>query len=122
MSFPSGHASFAFYTMLFLIVYLEARLFLLRFRYAKSLIQMTAFIAAYITSISRITDNAHRSSDVIGGVVLGSLIALFFTLVLGQVLWEYGRDEPYADFDLKPSVNFGGNSRLRLRIQELGVS
>ena len=41
LSFPSGHSSYAWYTMIFLIVYLEARLVLLRFRYFKVLIQMT---------------------------------------------------------------------------------
>ena len=32
MSFPSGHASFATYTMLFLVIYLQARLITMKFR------------------------------------------------------------------------------------------
>jgi hypothetical protein len=35
LSFPSGHASFSTYTMLFLVLYLEARLVTLKFRACK---------------------------------------------------------------------------------------
>lgn len=101
VSFPSGHSSFSAYTMLFLIIYLEARLYLLKFRYVKPLIQMAAFIAAYVTAISRVPDYFHRGSDVIGGSVLGIIIALFITLVLGRVLWEYNAPTKRYDFDQK---------------------
>lgn len=74
LSFPSGHSSYSWYCMVFLIVYVEARLFLLRFRYIKPLIQMTAFIAAFVTTLSRISDYHHRGSDVIGGAVLGRFL------------------------------------------------
>ena len=59
-SFPSGHASVSFYSMMFIIIYLEARLILLRFRAIKSLLQVSAFIAALVTSVSRILDYKHR--------------------------------------------------------------
>lgn len=102
LSFPSGHASFSSYTMVFLIIYVETRLFLLRFRYIKPLIQVTAFIAAYVTSTSRISDYHHRGDDVIGGVLLGTTIALAITFLVGRVLWEYEVTNKYTDFDLKP--------------------
>lgn len=69
--FPSGHASFSWYTMLFTIIYLEARWILIRFRYFKTVLQMTCFIAAFVTMLSRVSDYHHRGSDVIGGTVLG---------------------------------------------------
>lgn len=72
-SFPSGHSSYSVYSMVFLIVYLEARLFLLKFRYVKSLFQMFAFIAAFVTCLSRISDYHHRGTDVLGGTCLGIL-------------------------------------------------
>ena len=75
-SFPSGHSSYSWYTMAFLIIYIEARLHLLKLRYLKPLVQMTAFIAAYVTALSRISDYHHRGSDVIGGTTLGSKIKL----------------------------------------------
>jgi phosphatidate phosphatase len=102
LSFPSGHASFSCYTMLFLIIYLEARLHLLRLRFIKPLIQMTAFIAAYVTCISRISDNYHHPGDVLGGVILGCAVAIFITTVVGRVLWVLGHRKRYYDFDLKP--------------------
>lgn len=101
LSFPSGHASFSTYTMLYLILYLEARLFALKFRYLKTLIQMSAFIAAYVTSISRISDYHHRGSDVIGGALLGGAVALFVALVLGKVLWIIDKSEAVYDYDFK---------------------
>jgi phosphatidate phosphatase len=77
VSFPSGHSSYSWYAMAFLIIYVEARLFLLRLRYIKPLIQMTAFIAAFVTCLSRISDYHHRGSDVAGGVVLG----IYYTII-----------------------------------------
>jgi phosphatidate phosphatase len=105
LSFPSGHSSFSVYAMLFLIIYVEARLFLLRLRYLKPLIQMTAFIAAFVTCLSRISDYHHRGTDVLGGSALGAVIAYFITFFVGRVLWEYEVDKTYSDFDLKPGRN-----------------
>ncbi len=51
MSFPSGHSSIGWYTMTFLILYLQARLRMPKYTFIKALIQMCAFIAAYITCI-----------------------------------------------------------------------
>lgn len=72
-SFPSGHSSFSWYTMLFAIFFLEARLVLIRFRYIKTLVQLACFIAAFVTMLSRISDYHHRGSDVAGGTVIGKL-------------------------------------------------
>ncbi len=103
LSFPSGHSSFITYTMVFLMFYLQARLYLLRFRFIKALLQVTAFITAYVTAISRILDYHHRGSDVIGGMVLGAGVAIFIIYYVGRVLWVFERDIPYSDFDFKPN-------------------
>ena len=103
MSFPSGHSSYSWYTMLFLIIFIEARLFLLRLRYIKPLIQLCAFSAAFVTMLSRVSDYHHRGSDVIGGTVLGCIIALFVTFVVGKVMWVYENEISYSEFDLKDS-------------------
>lgn len=100
-SFPSGHSSFSWYTMLFTIFYLEARLILIRFRYIKTIIQMTCFIAAFVTMLSRISDYHHRGSDVIGGTVLGVIVAVGIVFFVGRVLWVYDKKKNYQDFDLK---------------------
>jgi phosphatidate phosphatase len=93
VSFPSGHSSYSWYSMVFLIIYVEARLFLLRLRYIKPLIQMTAFIAAFVTCLSRVSDYHHRGSDVAGGTVLGDYTKhkiptnsfLFMSIILKKV-------------------------------------
>lgn len=103
LSWPSGHSSFSFYCMLFLILYLEARLRLLKLRYFKTLIQMTAAITAFLTAISRISDYKHRYSDVVSGSVLGIIVALFTTLVLGRVLWLL--DERPRRFEIKQDIS-----------------
>ena len=85
LSFPSGHSSYSSYTMLFLIIYVEARLFLLQLRYIKPLIQLAAFAAAFVTMMSRISDYHHRGSDVVGGSVLGEFekqIKIVYLLLL----------------------------------------
>jgi phosphatidate phosphatase len=100
LSFPSGHSSFSCYCMLFLIIYLEARMHLLKLRFIKPLIQGAAFIAAYITCVSRISDYHHRYSDVIVGACIGIAIAFFITLVIGRVLWVYNKCNRKYDWNL----------------------
>ncbi len=107
LSFPSGHSSFAAYTMLFLIIYLEARLVALYLRYAKVLVQAGLFIVAFYTSLSRVADYAHRGSDVIGGAVLGAGVALAMTLVVGRVLWVYENREEDLEIDLREQAKLG---------------
>lgn len=100
-SFPSGHASFSWYTMLFTIIYLEARFIVIRLRYIKTLIQMSCFIAAFVTMLSRVSDYHHRGTDVIGGTILGAIVAIGITMFVGRVLWVYEKKRDYFDFDLK---------------------
>ncbi len=70
-----------------MIFYLEARLRFHQERYIKPLIQLAALIAAFVTSISRISDYHHRFSDVLSGSVLGIIVALYTSLVIGRVIW-----------------------------------
>ena len=105
LSFPSGHSSYATYTMLYLIIYLQARVVFYKLRFIKPLLQVTAFIAAFVTCISRISDYHHRGSDVLGGIAVGAVIAIFITLVVSRVLWYLKAKKDYYDFDLKP-VNY----------------
>jgi membrane-associated phospholipid phosphatase len=88
--------------MLFTIIYLEARFARLRLRYVKTLVQMTCFIAAWVTMLSRVSDYHHRGSDVLAGSALGCLVALFITLVTGRVLFTYNRVVDHLEIDLKP--------------------
>ena len=58
------------------------------------MLQTAAFIAAYVTCVSRISDYHHRGSDVIGGVVVGALVALFLVfLVACPLFWSHRRND-----------------------------
>ena len=98
-SFPSGHSSFSTYCMSFIIVYLEARLILVRFRFVKTFVQIAAFIAAWVTILSRVSDYWHNPTDVLGGFFIGLAVSLFITLVLGRVIWEYKLEKRIYDVD-----------------------
>ena len=93
VSFPSGHSSFTVYSMVFVIVslnvflifmrwnasayfgivkvYLEARTRVSRARFIKTTFQLIAFIAAWHTCMSRVSDFKHHHTDVIAGAAIG---------------------------------------------------
>ncbi len=98
-SFPSGHSSYSTYCMSFIIIFLEARLILVRLRFVKTFVQIAAFIAAWVTILSRVSDYWHNPTDVLGGFLLGLAVSLFVTLVVGRVLWEYKIEKRIHDVD-----------------------
>ena len=64
--------------MVFVIIYLEARLGRpKRCNFIKSSIQLTAFIIAWFTCMSRVSDFKHHHTDVIAGAVIGLTVAFF---------------------------------------------
>ncbi|ORX38970.1 phosphatidic acid phosphatase type 2/haloperoxidase [Kockovaella imperatae] len=74
-SFPSGHASFAWTGMWYLILYAAAklRLFNRRSHTWKSWILLAPLSCAALVSISRTMDYRHHSTDVIAGGIIGIL-------------------------------------------------
>lgn len=106
LSFPSGHASYSTYCMLFLIFFLEARLFVTRLHFGKRILQVLAFIAAMLISLSRISDNQHRPSDVLGGFALGVTVALIAGHI-AQKVWSvnYSEKVPYFSLESIKSVS-----------------
>lgn len=100
LSFPSGHASYTTFCMLFLIFYLEARLFVTRLHFGKRILQVLAFLAAMLMSLSRISDNQHRPSDVLGGCALGLTVALIAGHI-AQKVWSVNYSEKVPYFSLE---------------------
>ncbi|XP_033118908.1 phospholipid phosphatase 1-like [Anneissia japonica] len=89
LSFPSGHASFAFYAFMFLFVYLQLKMdwyYMLR-----TLLQTCCFAFALLTALSRVSDYKHHTGDVIGGGLLGTAVALFTTLYICRLVEVYKR-------------------------------
>jgi phosphatidate phosphatase len=102
MSFPAPHASYSFYAMVFIVVYIQARVRALTLRFIKALLQMVFLMAACVTSYSAMYDFHHHISDVAAGILIGTGVALHTTLCVGRVLWVYRIKPDYHDFQLKP--------------------
>jgi len=51
-------------------------------------VQLTAFVAAWHTCLSRVSDFKHHYSDVIGGAFLGTTVAVFITCIVGKKIWD----------------------------------
>jgi len=91
VSFPSGHSSFTVYSMVFVIVYLEARTRVSRARFIKTTFQLIAFIAAWHTCMSRVSDFKHHHTDVIAGAAIGLSVAIFITCITGGQIWNFNK-------------------------------
>ncbi len=84
---------------------MQARLVSLRFRSLRPLLQVTALTTAFVTSVSRYIDYNGDGWDITAGIVLGSLIAIAFTIYTSRVIWEYQRKPEYSEFNLLPEVH-----------------
>ncbi|KAK2491952.1 hypothetical protein MC885_008580 [Smutsia gigantea] len=74
-SFFSGHASFSMFTMLYLVLYLQARFTWRGARLLRPLLQFTLIMMAFYTGLSRVSDHKHHPSDVLAGFAQGALVA-----------------------------------------------
>uniref|UniRef100_A0A3P9KAD9 Phospholipid phosphatase 1 n=2 Tax=Oryzias TaxID=8089 RepID=A0A3P9KAD9_ORYLA len=76
LSFYSGHSSFSMYCMLFLALYLQARLQVQWARLLRPTLQFFLIAASVYTGLSRVSDYKHHWSDVLTGLLQGALMAL----------------------------------------------
>ncbi|XP_037121330.1 phospholipid phosphatase 1 [Syngnathus acus] len=76
LSFYSGHSSFSMYCMLFLALYLQARLRAEWARLLRPTIQFFLIAASVYTGLSRVSDYKHHWSDVLTGLLQGALMAI----------------------------------------------
>ncbi|XP_064625114.1 putative phosphatidate phosphatase [Lineus longissimus] len=76
-AFPSGHSAFSSYSMVFLALYLQVRLFVKFSILFKPLLQIMALGLAYYFSLSRISDYKHHWSDCLAGSLLGIAVAFY---------------------------------------------
>ncbi|KAJ2948383.1 hypothetical protein O0L34_g7622 [Tuta absoluta] len=83
LSFPSGHSSFAMYTAIFFILYIQNKS---KWRGSKLLrhgVQYAVLMASWYVGLSRVVDHMHHWSDVTVGFLIGALYAvLVFVYVL----------------------------------------
>ncbi|KAK2823698.1 hypothetical protein Q7C36_020298 [Tachysurus vachellii] len=76
LSFYSGHSSFSMYCMLFLALYLQARMKYEWARLLRPTLQFFLIAASVYTGLSRVSDYKHHWSDVLTGLVQGAVMAL----------------------------------------------
>lgn len=86
LSFPSGHSSLSFYSMTFLILFINYAWNCRRLGLMPRLIQLCLFSVAFFTALSRIVDNKHHPTDVITGALIGSSISIATFLYLTDFL------------------------------------
>ncbi|KAL1022973.1 hypothetical protein UPYG_G00034910 [Umbra pygmaea] len=76
LSFYSGHSSFGMYCMLFLALYVQARLRAKWARLLRPTIQFFLVAFAVYVAFTRVSDYKHHWSDVLVGLLQGALIAI----------------------------------------------
>ncbi|KAJ8277257.1 hypothetical protein GJAV_G00073180 [Gymnothorax javanicus] len=76
LSFYSGHSSFGMYCMLFLALYVQARLVAKWARLLRPTIQFFLVAFAVYVGYTRVSDYKHHWSDVLVGLLQGALIAI----------------------------------------------
>ncbi|KAK3102663.1 hypothetical protein FSP39_012983 [Pinctada imbricata] len=103
LSFPSGHASFSTYTMMFLMLYIQARLRWRTIKLLRPALQLIVFYLAYYTCLSRISDYKHHWSDVLAGSVIGVVSAILTVFKISSLFEE--SDEQVKYQDQIPNIN-----------------
>lgn len=100
LSFMSGHSSFSAFTMLYTVLYLQARMpwRSTLARAGRAVIQMALLCLAWYTALSRISDYKHHWSDVLAGAFQGYLAAILVVWGLSP-LWRQLRRQSSINGD-----------------------
>lgn len=85
LSFPSGHSSLSFYAATFTVMYLQIRMVWESSKLLKHLLQFVLVMAAWVTALTRVSDYMHHWSDVLAGMVIGTLFG-FLTMLFISIL------------------------------------
>ncbi|XP_037360767.1 phospholipid phosphatase 2 isoform X2 [Talpa occidentalis] len=76
LSFYSGHSSFGMYCMVFLALYVQARLCCKWARLLRPTVQFFLVAFALYVGYTRVSDHKHHWSDVLVGLLQGALVAV----------------------------------------------
>ncbi|KAK3580944.1 hypothetical protein CHS0354_006969 [Potamilus streckersoni] len=113
LSFPSGHSSISFYCMVYFMVYLHLRCTWKKTWLIRPVLQVGAFIFAYYTALSRISDYMHHWSDVLCGAIIGIIISLLVIFYLsGLYDKRHFHDSTVGDKTLPLYTRPSSNKRL----------
>ncbi|KPP72614.1 Lipid phosphate phosphohydrolase 1-like [Scleropages formosus] len=84
ISFYSGHSSFSMYCMVFLALYLQARLQMHWTRLLRPTLQFFLIAASIYVGFTRVSDYMHHWSDVLVGLLQGALVAVFIVFFVSD--------------------------------------
>eukprot|EP01028_Stygiella_incarcerata_P014282 TRINITY_DN92_c0_g1_i3.p1 TRINITY_DN92_c0_g1~~TRINITY_DN92_c0_g1_i3.p1 ORF type:complete len:276 (-),score=36.64 TRINITY_DN92_c0_g1_i3:159-986(-) len=99
-SFPSGHATMAFASMMFVSLYLMGKMRVMsstRRRsplFAEAIVPLFPLILAFFVAISRVVDYRHHFSDILAGAVIGSAVAVYLYLMSFESLMSNRSEHP----------------------------
>jgi len=106
LSFMSGHSSFSAYSMVFSAIYIQYRVKWQALSLLRPLVQMSLIYLAIYTGFSRISDYKHHWSDVLIGLIQGTLVAIITSHYVGRYFRRYPekvRDSDRVTTYIRPS-------------------
>ncbi|NXL67304.1 PLPP2 phosphatase, partial [Chordeiles acutipennis] len=105
LSFYSGHSSFGMYCMMFLALYVQARLVGKWARLLRPTIQFFLIAFAIFVGYTRVSDYKHHWSDVLTGLLQGALIAVLIVRYVSDFFKQRPpRQCHQTDPERKPSL------------------
>ncbi|XP_056398463.1 phospholipid phosphatase 1 isoform X2 [Hyla sarda] len=84
LSFYSGHSSFSMYCMLFLALYLQARMRGDWARLLRPTVQFALVAVSIYVGLSRVSDYKHHWSDVLIGLIQGAIVAVLIVVYVSD--------------------------------------
>ncbi|XP_062843423.1 phospholipid phosphatase 2 [Trichomycterus rosablanca] len=116
LSFYSGHSSFGMYCMLFLALYVQARMAFKWARLLRPTIQFFLVAFAVYVGYTRVSDYKHHWSDVLVGLLQGALIAILNVRYISDFFKERPplrctEREESEDTERKPSMQIVDSER-----------
>ncbi|KAI4880624.1 hypothetical protein NFI96_021165 [Prochilodus magdalenae] len=117
LSFYSGHSSFGMYCMLFLALYVQARMAFKWARLLRPTIQFFLVAFAIFVGYTRVSDYKHHWSDVLVGLLQGALIAILNVRYISDFfkerppLCEHDERGENEEVESKPSLHIAESER-----------
>uniref|UniRef100_UPI00398F3D7A phospholipid phosphatase 1 isoform X2 n=1 Tax=Pristiophorus japonicus TaxID=55135 RepID=UPI00398F3D7A len=84
LSFFSGHSSFSMYCMMFLALYLQARMVGDWSRLLRPTLQFGLIASSIYVGLSRVSDYKHHWSDVLTGLIEGAIVAILVVVFVSD--------------------------------------
>ncbi|XP_058976475.1 putative phosphatidate phosphatase isoform X1 [Musca domestica] len=113
LSFPSGHSSFTFYGMVYLAIYLQCRMTWRGSKLMRHFLQFIGIMLAWYTALSRVSDYKHHWSDVLGGSLIGSIVAIVVTNYVSDLFPNKSTSKSYVlptcTRDVTPQTTLSSN-------------